>query len=139
MSTDMLTQLQKAVDDLSLQFVAVLHFVNQRHDLEILGPKDSIKDTKTELDQRQIDALPSYEFRSGMLELAQDLVVKEQQIELLISLLPGLESTEIDQERCIHELEEEVRIAEAQRLEAVKEKREIMKTLSTALRAASRP
>jgi mediator of RNA polymerase II transcription subunit 21 len=74
-----------------------------------------------------------------MLELAQDLVVKEQQIELLISLLPGLESTEIDQERCIHELEEEVRIAEAQRLEAVKEKREIMKTLSTALRAASRP
>jgi mediator of RNA polymerase II transcription subunit 21 len=74
-----------------------------------------------------------------LVELARDLIIKEQQIEVLISMLPGLDSSENDQERCIRELEEEVRIAEAQRLDAIKEKNEIVATLGTVVRSVHRP
>jgi mediator of RNA polymerase II transcription subunit 21 len=74
---DRLTQLQDAVDQvcdaahilhysslriliifqLAQQFVAGLHFVHRRHDLETLGPGDKIRDVKQEQDQRQGTAL----------------------------------------------------------------------------------
>lgn len=67
MNIDRLTQLQNAIDQvrfviklmhpapanpvclqLAHQLVAGLHFVNWRHDLEVLGPNDSIRDVKQE-------------------------------------------------------------------------------------------
>jgi mediator of RNA polymerase II transcription subunit 21 len=72
-------------------------------------------------------------------ELAQDLITKEQQIEYLISILPGLDNSEQDQERNIKELEEELKVAEAQRQRAIKEKREIMAKLDDVIRSIRRP
>lgn len=86
-----------------------------------------------------VDPLPRDEFQAGLLELSRDLVVKEQQIEILISSLPGLESTEEDQERYIRELEEEVRVAEMQRLGALKAKDEVLARLDAAVRGVRRP
>ncbi|KAF5267500.1 mediator-RNA polymerase II transcription subunit 21 [Fusarium sp. NRRL 52700] len=106
---DRLTQLQDAVDQLATQFVACLHYVNKRHDLETLGPND------------------------------KDLIVKEQQIEVLISSLPGLDNSEMDQERYIKELEEDLKIAEAQRQEAIKEKDQILSELDSVIRSIRRP
>ncbi|KAF4499752.1 mediator-RNA polymerase II transcription subunit 21 [Fusarium agapanthi] len=125
---DRLTQLQDAVDQLATQFVACLHYVNKRHDLETLGPNDKV-----------LDSLPPDEFRAGMVELSQDLIVKEQQIEVLISSLPGLDNSEMDQERYIKELEEDLKVAEAQRQEAIKEKDQILSELDSVIRSIRRP
>ncbi|KAL6860147.1 RNA polymerase II mediator complex subunit [Amphichorda felina] len=136
---DRLTQLQDAVDQLAQQFVAALHFVHKRHDLETLGPNDKIRDVKQEPDQREVDPLPADEFRAGMSELSRDLITKEQQIEYLISMLPGLENSEQDQERSIKELEENLKTAETQRQEALKERDQILTELDNVIRSIRRP
>ncbi|KAH6966440.1 mediator complex, subunit Med21 [Fusarium venenatum] len=134
---DRLTQLQDGLDQLAQQFVACLHYVNKRHDLEILGPNDKIREVKGI--PKEVDSLPADEFRAGMVELAQDLIIKEQQIEVLISSLPGLDNSEMDQERYIKELEEDLKVAEAQRQEAIKEKDQILAELDGVIRSIRRP
>ncbi len=85
-----------------------------------------------------VDDYPPEVFQAGQLELARDLIVKEQQIELLISLLPGLDNSERDQQQSIKDLEEELKVAEAQRLEAVKEKEEVLAKLDEVVRSIRR-
>lgn len=86
-----------------------------------------------------VDALPPQDFRAGLVELARDLIVKEQQIEVLISTLPGLDNSEQDQERHIKDLEEDLKTAEAQRVEALKERDHILKQLDSTIRIVRRP
>ncbi|KAI3318646.1 mediator of RNA polymerase II transcription subunit 21 [Xylariaceae sp. AK1471] len=137
---DRLTQLQDAVDQFATQFVACINYVNQHHSLETLGPRDSIVVIpKQEADQQEVDPHPEDVFRAAQVELAQDLITKEQQIELLISILPGLDNSEQDQERNIRELEEELKVAEAQRQEAIKERTETLAKLDTVIRSIRRP
>jgi mediator of RNA polymerase II transcription subunit 21 len=71
--------------------------------------------------------------------LAQDLILKEQQIEYLISVLPGLENSEKDQEQTIRQLEEELKTAETLRKEAVKEKEAVLARLNDVIRSVKRP
>lgn len=78
-------------------------------------------------------------FAAGQKELAQDLIVKEQQIEALISMLPGLENSEKDQEDTIRQLEEELKAAEARRKEAVKEKEMVLARLDRVITSVKRP
>lgn len=40
-------------EQLAQQFVAALHFVHKRHDLETLGPNDKVRDVKQEPEQRE--------------------------------------------------------------------------------------
>ncbi|KAK3681161.1 RNA polymerase II mediator complex subunit [Vermiconidia calcicola] len=54
-------------------------------------------------------------FDAAMRELARDLVLKEQQVEYLIQSLPGIGSSELDQERRMRELEKELREVEGER------------------------
>lgn len=86
-----------------------------------------------------VDALPNDEFRAGLEELSCDLILKEQQIEVLISLLPGLNKSEQDQEQTVKELEEELKVAEAQRQEALKERDRILSQLDSVIRSIRRP
>ncbi|KAK6065862.1 RNA polymerase II transcription mediator [Seiridium cupressi] len=120
---DRLTQLQDAVDQ-----VASLHLPN--------NPKGSADSASS---SRNIDPHPAEVFKAAQVELAQDLITKEQQIELLISILPGLENSEQDQERNIKELEEELKTAETQRLEAIGERKAIMSKLDEVIRSVRRP
>jgi len=136
---DRLTQLQDAVDQLAQQFVAALHFVHKRHDLEVLGPNDKVRDVNQEPEQREVDPLPADEFRAGMSELSRDLITKERQIEYLISMLPGLQNSEQDQQRLIKELEEELKASEADRQEALKEKDQVLADLDKVIRSIRRP
>jgi mediator of RNA polymerase II transcription subunit 21 len=78
-------------------------------------------------------------FKAGQIELAQDLIVKEQQIEALISMLPGLENSEKDQEDAIKHLEEELRAAETRRKEAIQEKGTVLAKLDSVIRSVKRP
>lgn len=48
-------------------------------------------------------------FRPTLQELAQDLVLKEQQIEYLIDTLPGIGTSQLSQEARIRELEQELK------------------------------
>ncbi|ORY63138.1 RNA polymerase II transcription mediator [Pseudomassariella vexata] len=136
---DRLTQLQDAVDQLAQQFVSSIHYINRHHSLQLLGPNDQIRDVKPEPGQEDVDPHAPETFKASQIELAQDLITKEQQIELLISILPGLDNSEQDQERNIKELEEELKAAEAQRQKAIKEKAEIMTKLDTVIRSIRRP
>lgn len=79
------------------------------------------------------------EFRAGLVELSRDLIFKEQQIEVLISTLPGLDNSEQDQERYIKDLEEDLKAAEAQRQEALKERDQILAELDSVIRSVRRP
>ena len=90
-------------------------------------------------DAQAAEPLPPDEFKAGQLELARDLIYKEQQIEVLISSLPGLDNSENDQERYIKELEEELKVHEVQRQEAVKEKDEMLANLDKVIRSIRRP
>ncbi|KAG5947239.1 hypothetical protein E4U53_006450 [Claviceps sorghi] len=110
-----------------------------RHDLQLLGPNDKIRDVKQDPHHKEVDSLPAHEFAAGLKELARDLIIKEQQIEVLISNLPGLDNSEHDQERNIKDLEEDLKAAEAQRLEALKEKDEILGQLDAVIRSVRRP
>ncbi|PSS02146.1 mediator complex, subunit Med21 [Coniella lustricola] len=136
---DRLTQLQDAVDQLAKQFVACIHFLHRHHNRAVLGPNDKIQDVKAEMDGKEVDPLPDDEFRAGQLELARDLITKVQEIELIISTLPGLENNAQDQERYIQELEEEIRVAEAQRKEAIREMKVVKERLDHVVRGATRP
>ncbi|CAG8961038.1 hypothetical protein HYFRA_00002578 [Hymenoscyphus fraxineus] len=138
---DRLTQLQ---DALANQFVASIYYVNKHHDLQTLSATDSVRDTKKEnegaqRDPQDVEPLPAQQFKDGQRELAQDLITKEQQIEFLISVLPGLENSEKDQERMIKQLEEDLKVAEEQRKQALKEKEAVLARLEGVLRNVKRP
>jgi mediator of RNA polymerase II transcription subunit 21 len=65
--------------------------------------------------------------------------LKEQQIEYLISVLPGLENSEKDQEGMIQQLEVELKEAEVRRREALKEKEAVLARLEGVIRSVKRP
>lgn len=91
---------------------------------------DRVPDTcQSRLTPLPVDPLPADEFAAGLQELSRDLIIKEQQIEVLISNLPGLDNSERDQERNIKDLEEDLKAAEAQRQEAIKERDQILAEL----------
>lgn len=68
-------------------------------------------------------------FDAALHELARDLVIKEQQIEYLINSLPGLGSSEADQEKRMRELEFELREAEAERAKVEVEREALVEGL----------
>ena len=68
-------------------------------------------------------------FNTALRQLAQDLVIKEQQIEYLINSLPGIGSSEADQEKRMRELEVELRQVERERVEAESEKERMVDML----------
>jgi len=90
-------------------------------------------------DYSTVETYPANEFKAGQKELAQDLIMKEQQIEFLISSLPGLENSERVQEATIKQLEEELKAAELERKQAVLEKDEVQKRLDSVIRSVKRP
>ncbi|KAL3474930.1 mediator complex, subunit Med21 [Aspergillus californicus] len=74
-------------------------------------------------------------FAARQRELARDLVIKEQQIEYLISVLPGIGSSEAEQEKKIRELEGELRSVEEERERKVRELRVLRKRVEGVLGA----
>ena len=86
-----------------------------------------------------VDPHPINTFKTNQRELAQDLIIKEQQIEYLISVLPGIGNSEEMQEKRIKELEEQLKEAEVKRRAALAEKEVVLKKLDEVIRSVKRP
>lgn len=67
------------------------------------------------------------QFEEDLKEMAKDLVVKSQQIELLIANLPGVNSSEAEQVQRMKDLEKELEELEGERVHAVQEKEALLK------------
>lgn len=61
-------------------------------------------------------------FQASLRELARDLIMKEQQIEYLIGVLPGIGTSEADQNLRIQALEKDLRGTELERQKAMQER-----------------
>ncbi|KAI6245102.1 Mediator of RNA polymerase II transcription subunit 21 [Erysiphe necator] len=94
---------------------------------------------KNRVNRRQVDSLPEDVFRAAQLELAHDLIIKEQQIEALISVLPGLENSERDQEDILRSLDKELKSLESESVKAYTEKQELIKQLDEIITSIKRP
>ncbi len=77
--------------------------------------------------QQVLPALSAEEFNKDIRELSRELVIKEQQLELLIACLPGLHTSEQQQVERMKELEAELKRLEGERLHAVKERMELVR------------
>ena len=72
-------------------------------------------------------------FAANQLQLVQDLIIKEQQIEYLISVLPGIGTSEKEQELRICSLEKELRQMQEQRKQRRKQMRATVKELENVI------
>lgn len=86
--------------------------------------KDNEKSVGQRQDQQPETPLPDAPdvFQNAMRELAQDLVLKEQQIEVIVNSLPGIGNSEAGQEARLRELEAEMRVVEEERRRAQAQK-----------------
>ncbi|KAL8969590.1 MAG: hypothetical protein Q9183_001936 [Haloplaca sp. 2 TL-2023] len=125
MSTDPLTAIQTSLDQLATQFYASLRYLSSHH------PSSSLTHTNNAAaggPYPPTDTSPLHRpdspatFVAAQKELAQDLVLKVQEIETLIEKLPGLGESVESQEGRIRRLEEEMRVVEAGRVDAVRER-----------------
>ncbi|KAF7715543.1 Uncharacterized protein PECH_004751 [Penicillium ucsense] len=76
-------------------------------------------------------------FAARQRELARDLIIKEQQIEYLISVLPGIGASEREQEARIRELEVQLREVEKERAAKATELMQLRSRLEDVLGAVS--
>lgn len=156
MSSDILTQLQTCYDQLLTQFFSTISYLSQRHPL--IAPDPDPNDpytnppaapTQTPNPDGSVQAAPGtvpgpedtdrslyplrpappQVFAHAQRELAEDLVQKAQQIEFLISKLPGIGRGEEQQAEEIKLLVEKVREMEERRKAKRKEMRECVKRL----------
>jgi mediator of RNA polymerase II transcription subunit 21 len=84
-------------------------------------------------------AKPSPEqFQADLKEMAQDITLKEQQIERLIAHLPGLNWSEKEQVDRMKELERQLEDLEGERVKAVKDKEILMKMVEDKITGVGR-
>ncbi|KAJ9605372.1 Mediator of RNA polymerase II transcription subunit 21 [Cladophialophora chaetospira] len=157
MSSDILTQLQTCYDQLLTQFFSTISYLSQRHPLVAPDPDPSdpftnpptltatgaqtpnaadslgtgINPGPEDTDRAPYPLRPvtTQTFETAQQDLAEDLVLKGQQIELLIARLPGIGRGEEQQAEEIKVLVEKVREMEARRKEKRKEMRRYVKRL----------
>lgn len=123
MSTDVLTQLQTCIRQLNSQSFSTISYLTQRHPLQnpapvpgqpfTAGPHVSVKqpgdeDAHPERVQYPLQPVGDQEFAEAKEELADDFVVKIQQMLALIDTLPGVTKTEEAQRAEVAEKVEEV-------------------------------
>lgn len=99
--------------------------------------------TQNSVQPTQTSAAPlplptSEEFNEDLKDMAKDLVIKSQQIELLIANLPGVKSSEAEQVQRMKELERELKDLEGERLQAFAEKEVLLKRVEDKIMGVGR-
>lgn len=156
MSNDILTQLQTCYDQLLTQCFSTISYLSQRHPIiapdadpndpftnppAIGGPSQTPNPDGTPMTAIQpgledterapypLRPVPSSTFSTAQRELAEDLVQKAQQIDILISRLPGIGRDEEEQRREIEALSQKVRAMEEKRKAKRREMRDYVNRL----------
>ncbi|TGZ84399.1 hypothetical protein EX30DRAFT_338929 [Ascodesmis nigricans] len=133
---DLLTQLQTALDQFTLQCFSSLRYIHLHHDSAV--PENSTYSKMAhEGDKGWIQPDEEEVFKQRQTELARDLVLKVKQIETLIATLPGIGISQEAQEERLKELQARLQEAEKERIEAVKEReraRERLESIVVGLR-----
>ncbi|KAF2259000.1 CSE2-domain-containing protein [Lojkania enalia] len=160
---DILTQIQDELDMLLLQMTSALHYIKDRAPPAPIPNQPLLTSfTEHESQQRAQDtqstqpastqqqgqptqpttqhqtqtptALDPKDFQADIRELSRDLVLKEQQIELLIDRLPGIGTSERAQVERMKELESLLEDMEGERVEAVRLKAEMLERVERRIR-----
>lgn len=84
------------------------------------------------------EQVPPEQFQKNIKEMAEDIVLKQQQVEVLIAGLPGLNVSEEQQIERMKELEKELEGLEGERLEAVKQKELLLKKVEEKIMGVGR-
>lgn len=150
MSTDVLTQLQIEYNQLLTQYFSTYSYLAQRHPL--LAPQEipdlkftSQKIAPTGPGSEDTEKIPyplqpqdQKTFDDAQQELAEDLVLKTQQIQSLIARLPGIDQDEQQQAEDIRKLAVQVEDVEKERRAKRKEMRQLVKRLDAVIGGMSR-
>ncbi|KAL1607969.1 RNA polymerase II mediator complex subunit [Paraconiothyrium brasiliense] len=136
---DILTQIQDELDMLLNQMQSSFAYIRNRAPPAPI-PGQPMLSSMQEFEAQNIAAanpsaappapppLPTAEeFQKDIAELSRDMVLKEQQIEVLIASLPGLDKSEAEQVARMKELEKELEGLEGERMRAVEEKEALVK------------
>ena len=156
---DRLTQLQDCLDDMLTQMYATLNYIQTRHpygvipgqpqgpNFKLAGDDDDKEEKKSKTNangntngdakQQRETATPPPEtpdrFDAALRDLAQDLVLKQQQAETIIKSLPGIGTSEQDQVKRIEELGTELKEMEVEREKKEVEKEALVNVLGEAI------
>ncbi|KAF1835943.1 hypothetical protein BDW02DRAFT_587789 [Decorospora gaudefroyi] len=151
---DILTQIQDELDMLLNQMSAALRQIKENAPPSV-PPGQQRLDTFAELEARtaaenthhtaelpQAIAPPAKpppeQFQADIKELAQDITLKEQQLEKLIAHLPGLNWTEKEQVERMKELERQLEELEGERVRGVREKEVLLKLVEDKITGVGR-
>jgi mediator of RNA polymerase II transcription subunit 21 len=116
---DRLTQLQICLDQLVEQFCATLHYVDTHHEFKASEGEELMTDPQAVI-------APPEEFKATINELSTDLILKTRQIIALIDSLPGAGVSQQEQVNKIVELQKELESVEAEKVETVRKKDELL-------------
>lgn len=120
---------------MATQMFASLRYINTHHSFaSIPGQPDQQPNQKNEdgsapvIPDTQTESLPDdpQVFQANLRELARDLVMKEQQIEYLIKVLPGIGNSAQDQNDRIKQLEQQLKDLEGSSKQAAEERDEML-------------
>lgn len=128
---------------LAIQYYASVCYNVTRHDLLPPEPTSDPYSKPVKQEPREEDAGEQVPrplrpdspttFFSNQVQLVRDIIVKEQQIECLINALPGIGTSEKEQEERIESLEKELRLMHEQRKQKRKEMRSTVKRLENVI------
>ncbi|KAI6909348.1 hypothetical protein D0869_04133 [Hortaea werneckii] len=104
------------------------------------GPSQAQQQAQQEGPEEEKPPVPDTpeNFERALRELAQAMVLQEQQMEVLINSLPGLERNEAEQVQRMRALEAELREVEAERVKAEEERVKMLDALGGVMNGARR-
>ncbi|KAJ9660099.1 Mediator of RNA polymerase II transcription subunit 21 [Neophaeococcomyces mojaviensis] len=150
MSSDVLTQLQITYNQLMVQFFSTFSYLHQRHPLEAPLPIPGQPFTGTHLAPSTVGEEDTTNnvyplqpqdrkvFEEAQRELAEDLVLKAQQIQQLLARLPGVDQDDEQQAEDIQKLISQVDDMEKERKAKRREMRQLVRKLETVIGGVSR-
>ncbi|EEB05815.1 mediator complex subunit Srb7 [Schizosaccharomyces japonicus yFS275] len=126
------TQLQDTIDEVTTQFYSSIHYLSSHHNFEPLWPGQTV------FSDPNVQPLPAEELAFSQRDLAHDIVLKFQQIEKLITELPGVSVSPEQQYQQVKELQEKIDEKQTEEEQLRKENAVLQQQLTRRIEALDR-